>query len=366
MTVGREGAPHAALAWPGAAEPAPRLPLILLYHSISDPSRDPWGVRVSPSRFAEHMRILKERCTPMRLRDLDVALQSGDLPPRTVVVTFDDGYVDNLLTAKPAMERLGVPGTVFVASGYVGSDQEYWWDDLDRLLLQRGRLPREVSLSIGEQRMHWQLGSDAWLHWARWRWQQRQRFYAYEHEDAKIAMHTPRQRMYCDLWSAMRAAPSVAARENALRELRRACKPVLKPRPSCRCCTQAQLRDLAAGGLIEIGAHSVHHPSLGHLGIDEQRREIFESKQSLESIVQQPIEGFAYPFGEHVDFSAETIRLLQQAGYRRACINSNPRTPATRSVDRYQYPRHIVGDWDGARFIAKLAEWFAKFGHEKA
>lgn len=353
-------------AWPEASGPAPRLPLILLYHSVSDASRDPWGVRVSPEHFAQQMQVLAAHCTPMRLRDLDAALQADALPQRAVIVTFDDGYVDNLLSAKPAMERHGVPGTVFVASGYVGSEHEYWWDDLDRLLLQRGRLPRDVSLSIGERRMRWQLGSDAWLHWPRWRLQQRNRFFAYQHEPHEIARHTPRQRMYSELWAAMRAAPGVAARENALRELQRQCKPVFKPRPACRCCTQEQLRQLASGGLVEIGAHTVHHPSLGHLGIDEQRREIFESNSALEDILQQPIESFAYPFGEHIDYSQETIRLLQQAGYKRACINANPRSAVTRNVDRFQYPRHVVGDWDGGRFVAKLAEWFDKFGHENA
>ena len=120
------------------------------------------------------------------------------------------------------------------------------------------------------------------------------------------------------------------------------------------------------GGLIEIGAHTVNHPSLGAVGVEEQRHEIFESKRRLEEIVQQQVTSFAYPLGQRSDYSPDTIRLLQQAGFERACINADPRSAVTRDVDRFQYPRLIVGDWSGAVFAARLASWFEQFGHEKA
>ncbi|HVP74260.1 MAG TPA: polysaccharide deacetylase family protein [Phycisphaerales bacterium] len=363
MTAPRE---ETTPSWPGKGDTAPRLPLILLYHSISDPSRDPWGVRVHPEHFAAHMRVIAAHCTPMRLRDVDAALKADRVPPRSVVVTFDDGYIDNLMVAKPFLERAGIPGTVFVASGYVGSGQEFWWDELDRLLLQRGRMPPEVTLTVGERRMEWRLGADARLHWLRWRWQQHNRFFAYEQRAERLARWTPRQRMYRELWDALRSAPSVGVREDALRQLQRLSKPAVGPRGSCRACSPEQLRQLAADGLIEIGAHTVNHPSLGSLSIEEQRYEIVECKRTLESIVQQPVTSFAYPIGQRTDYSADTIRLLREAGFERACINADPRSAVSHDVDRFQYPRLIASDWDGNTFSAKLAAWFEKFDHEMA
>src|SRR5687768_13579492 len=112
-------APHLPNVSPnGSAGPQP---LILLYHSVQRVHIDPWGVRVSPRNFNEQMAVLAAHAQPMRLRDLDSALEGGDIPPRSVIVTFDDGYADNLHNARPVLQRYNIPATVFIATGYVGS-----------------------------------------------------------------------------------------------------------------------------------------------------------------------------------------------------------------------------------------------------
>jgi peptidoglycan/xylan/chitin deacetylase (PgdA/CDA1 family) len=103
---------------------------------------------VSRQHFAEHLEILRTRYGPMRLQELTKRLQSGPLPRRKIVVTFDDGYADSLLNAKPLLERHEIPATVFVTSGNVGQEREFWWDELDRVFLHSGRLPKELRLVI--------------------------------------------------------------------------------------------------------------------------------------------------------------------------------------------------------------------------
>ena len=106
---------------------------MLMYHRVASLESDRWGLAVQPERFAGHMQLLRERFNPISLPDLLAALRGGGVPRRSVAVTFDDGYRDNLTVAKPLLERYGVPGTVFVVSGYVGSKRDFWWDELDRL-----------------------------------------------------------------------------------------------------------------------------------------------------------------------------------------------------------------------------------------
>ncbi len=338
-----------APAWPNGSERAPRTPIILLYHSVAKVRTDPWGVRVKPRNFMEQMMVLKAHCRVMRLADLDQALSAGEIPPRAVVVTFDDGYVDNLLHAKPAMQRCGVPGTVFVSSGYMDQRDEYWWDEIDRLILQPGTLPREIEIAVAGRTLSWKLGDAAdygpiraWRdrHWFAWQ-----------------EPRNPRQRMFLEFWEALRSAPSVAQREDAIEQLRRLAGASRDGRSTHRCCSGAQARELAAGGLIEIGAHTVHHPSLGHLPVTEQRREVFDSKAALEATLQVQVQSFSYPFGARIDYTPDTIALLKEAGYRQAC--SNFPAPLTASVDRFQYPRRVVMDWDGREFARRLAGWFA-------
>jgi peptidoglycan/xylan/chitin deacetylase (PgdA/CDA1 family) len=342
------------------------LPLILLYHSIEKVQTDPWGVRVRPRNFAEHMAVLRAHCFPMSLADLHAALDAGSVPDRAVVVTFDDGYVDNLIHAKPAMEKHRVPGTVFVSSGYVGQMREYWWDELDRLLLHAGRLPQHVRLNIAGEECEWDLDGAANLGALR-AWRARHWF-------AWNDPPTPRHRAFLEIWSKLRAAPAVEARERALEQLRQQAGAVAAgARPTHRCCTIDQLRELAGGtvgqaslpargngaaGLIEIGAHTVLHPSLGHIDVQAQRHEIFQSKATLEDLLQMPVTSFSYPFGTRDDYSADTISLLREAGFARSCSNfPEPLQPAT---DRFQFPRRVVMDWNGAEFVQRLAKWFGE------
>ncbi len=85
-------------------------------------------------------------------------------------------------------------------------------------------------------------------------------------------------------------------------------------RPPCRLMTAAQIRELHAHG-IEIGSHSLTHPSLPSLTDEEIRREVRESKSRLEDLTGAPVRCFAYPFGAH---DARVRRLVAEAGYELA------------------------------------------------
>jgi len=334
--------------WPEHA--SARGPVILLYHSVAKVGSDPWGLRVSPRNFAEQMAVLRTHTKPIHLNHLDRALSGGEMPPRSVAVTFDDGFADNLHQAKPVLERHAIPATIFVATGYVGSQREYWWDELDRLLLAPGRLPERIALQIGETQCQWDLGAasnysrlQAWRdrRWKAW------------HEHDPTARHTA----YRAAWQLLRQS-TTAAREKALEELRQIASVTSAGRVNRRCVSIDELHELARGDLIEIGAHTVTHPSLGAIRLHDQRSEIMESKTWLERTLNRPIMSFSYPFGTREDYTTGTIELLRQAGFERSC--SNFPGVISREVDRYQLPRRVVLDWDGREFISKLKTWFAE------
>src|SRR5829696_3251896 len=134
---------------------------ILLYHRVAELRLDPWFLSVTPRNFAEHLEVLQRYAQPISLERLYQGLLEGGLPERAVAVTFDDGYADNLHDAKPLLARYEVPATVFLATGYIGHEREFWWDELDRILLQPGTLPKALRLSVDGRTHRWELGKAA-------------------------------------------------------------------------------------------------------------------------------------------------------------------------------------------------------------
>ena len=139
--------------WP----PKPR-PLILMYHRIADDPIDNWGLAVSPARFEEQLDVLRRSRRPLPLEDFVGRLTAGTLPSDAVAVTFDDGYVDNLVAGKPRLEAADIPATVFLATGYLDRPGEFWWDELSRLVLA-GHGPENFELEIGEKVMRVDLSN---------------------------------------------------------------------------------------------------------------------------------------------------------------------------------------------------------------
>ena len=120
--------------------------LVLAYHRVAEPVIDPHKLCVSPPHFAEHLEFLRRHAQPIPLQDLVAGLHVGKLPSRAVALTLDDGYVDNLHQGLPLLLQHGIPATVFVASGAVGSGLGLWDSDLAEIIFAPKVLPHILSL----------------------------------------------------------------------------------------------------------------------------------------------------------------------------------------------------------------------------
>lgn len=270
--------------------------LILLYHRVTHLPNDRWSIAVTPEHFAEHMELVRRRATIVPLSGLDAALAAPNARAVTIAITFDDGYADNLYEALPVLQRHDVPATVFVASDPVVRAREFWWDDVERLVE-----PTEYDAT--------------WM---------RLRDVDAQERDATL--------------DALRSAAGV---ESA-------------PRPAYRPLTPDELACLGHDVRIEIGAHTASHARLGKLTAAAQRAEIETGRLSLESIIERPVESFAYPFGRPGDYTAHTMDLVREAGFARACINQAGLVD--RSTDRFALPRLYVRDSNGDEFAAALRD----------
>ena len=313
--------------------------VVLLYHRVVDLECDPQLLAVSPQRFDEQMRLIAREFQPMSLRELSVCVRAGNVPERAVVVTFDDGYEDNLTNAKPILEKYQVPATVFIASGAVASGREFYWDKLEDLLLTDRVLPGELAVTIEGEDCRWVFdGESAGYTQRRW---------------DVLSGQQPglRQSAYLGLCDKLRPlAPDQQAA--VLDKLCRWAGVGVAQRPTHRTMNADQLKQLASGGLIEVGAHTIDHPILATLPLDEQRRQIRRSKQALQRMIGRPVRGFSYPYGTRSSYTPDTVEAVAEAGYQCACSNF-PGRPG-RGSDPYQLPRVLVRDWDGSCLLKEV------------
>ena len=92
---------------------------VLVYHSISAPPEPMLGeIDISPERFAQQLRWLSRRRDVVPLVETLSERKKG----RSVAITFDDGYRDNLTVALPLLEKFRLPMTLFVTAGFVDRD----------------------------------------------------------------------------------------------------------------------------------------------------------------------------------------------------------------------------------------------------
>jgi peptidoglycan/xylan/chitin deacetylase (PgdA/CDA1 family) len=318
--------------------------LILMYHRIADERFDPWKLCVSPVNFGQQLEILRSSgLRVMHLHELAASLASGRVPRRSVVLTFDDGYLDNLENGRPLLERYGIPATVFVASGYLASEGEFWWDAMDRVLLTPGRLPDTFEVEIEGEQKSWELDGDAT--WSADDAERQRDWRPY------TPPRTPRQRLYSELRELVLHA-SPAERGRVIAELLAWAEIPATARPTRRILDEEGLRRLTADDLIDIGGHSITHPELANLSVSEQDYELRTSKDRLEHVLGRDITALAYPHGS---CSADTRRLAAEAGYGFAC--GTQRQPVQRGADLFQLPRVSVPDVSGAEFKSLIASF---------
>jgi peptidoglycan/xylan/chitin deacetylase (PgdA/CDA1 family) len=291
--------------------------LVLVLHRVTALAADPLQLAVSPENFHAQLKYLKTNFPIIRFEE-----DWTNVREPSVVVTFDDGYADNAKQALPILEELEIPATLFVSSGTIDTRREFWWDELERviLLLEGNHAPFELKdLRYGRT---WAVNSIA------------QREILYRDLHALISKVRPERR---EEW--LGQLRSWAGLDHTGREANR---PL----------TSKELETLAASRWTTIGAHSVTHTPLSVLSEEEQRHEILASKGKLEQLIGGEIKVFSYPFGRKVDYNRTSVNICREAGFQKAAANFPGQ--AHRWTDPWQIPRQLVRNWDGETFAAKI------------
>lgn len=269
---------------------------ILCYHRVVPREKlegvfsTPWMI-VYQDSFERQMQYLRDYYNVMTLSTYFLSIKNGErIPKKTVIVTFDDGWEDNYLHAFPVLKRYGIPATIFLTTGFVGTEKIFWPERVIfslKNLAEQGAdraLPVTLPGFFRESSPGRNLEHD-WLKWI---------------ETMKDMNDSERNVLVGKL---EKLSPKMGASQ-------------IK---SNRLMTWEQAREMRENG-IEFGSHGVTHRLLTSLNIADVRKEIQDSRKTMEKKLGVPVDSFAYPNG---NYNERIIEILRDEGYALA-VSTDP------------------------------------------
>jgi peptidoglycan/xylan/chitin deacetylase (PgdA/CDA1 family) len=289
--------------------------MILLYHNIIEDcsSLDRWhvGKGLPVSQFARQLDWLRNHRRVVSLQDYLRITEYGTLPAKNLVaLTFDDGLASTFHRVYPLLNLWNLAATFFVSTAHLDDGGLLWFSYLNALCFDDGYNEIEVQGKALPLRFN---------------------------EQRKLARRT--------LGAMARAsgAPKQFTHDLAVRY------PLSPPTiAEYKGMSGEQLSLFGKEELLECGAHTVNHPFLDQLTLDEQEQEIADSQRRLTELTGRPVRYFAYPKG---DYNRDTVRLVKSVGFDAAFATHYKRIGANH---RFEITRVGIYSLSFSRFWLKV------------
>jgi peptidoglycan/xylan/chitin deacetylase (PgdA/CDA1 family) len=318
------------LLWSGASFLLSQLPardslLVLNYHRIGnadDDLFDPGVFSAAAEEFSDQISYLKRRVSPVTLEEA-LAFIDGTLKEKTrrcrVLITFDDGYLDNYTVAYPILRSHDVQGVFFLATGTVGSSQVPWWDQIAYLVKTARR--RAFSLRY----------------------------------PAGLTVDIDRNGLVESLQAILKLykRPENGDSARFIRELAEEARGEDPPATLRRFLSWDEAREMIRGGMA-IGSHTHSHHVLSQLEPARQLEELSQSRAILKEQLGIEADALAYPVGRKVSFTGQTQMLVRDAGYR-AAFSSYGGTNTQGKTSPYDVKRTKMLGQSWSRFRVRTA-----------
>jgi peptidoglycan/xylan/chitin deacetylase (PgdA/CDA1 family) len=248
----------------GLQKERPNLLRVLTYHQVE-----------SSADFMEQMDYLAVRYQVVSMAQVIEAVLGGEpLPPRSILITFDDAYRNFTECAWPVLKQFDFPVTMFVPTGFPDqADQVFWWDRLNFAFNNTTRRD-SIQTPVGE---------------------------------LSLATEQQRHQAFLRLKNKMRSMPH----SELLAWTYQLCRELDTHRPESEVLSWDELRRLAEEG-VTLGAHSQSHAFMDQLTRREVETEAKGSLKDLEREIGPTLPIFAYPSGR---FGEDTVQVLRQAGF---------------------------------------------------
>lgn len=250
--------------------------LVMMYHRINEiSSKELNHLTVSTTNFEQQLILFKENFQILKVEDDWSSLKKTGL-----VVTFDDGYADNMLNALPLLEKHQIPATIFVTTLNINTKNEFWWD---RLSFDYNHINYEFNIP------------------------------------GNINMINKDDYSYKKL-SNIIAKLSTLEIEKWLFDFENLNNINFKPRDEYRSLTSDELFSLSIHPLITIGIHTENHYYLGELNFENQKKELLLSLEKLRNSTHRFINYLAFPYGS---YNADSLLVNEELNINGSFLANN-------------------------------------------
>lgn len=239
------------------------------------------GMYVLLKTFEEHISFLKKNYRILFLEELAEMAGKGENIGNCCAITFDDGWLDNYTNVFPVLKKYQVPATIFLATGFVDTDNLFW--------------PEEVSSLLKLQQLMEDLPHGLPLPVLRFR------------SEMNVCMHAKVSGFLDKAIELLKGFSSeersvvidhyrgLGATEHSARQLM----------------SWENVTEMKCSGMVRFGAHTRGHEILDKLSPARARSEIVQSMTDIEQRLGEKVAAFAYPNG---NYNKNLIELVAECG----------------------------------------------------
>lgn len=261
---------------------------ILCYHRVCDVDEnfmlDEGVVSASPTEFERQMKFVSKYFNVITFRALEEYRDNGKFPENSLIITFDDGYKDNYTNAYPILKKYGLPATIFLTTGYIGTNRLFWWDKVAYIIKKTEEEELEISLNRD----------------------------IYRFDLSSLDLKREAIPKVIKLLKGLRND----TREVAFQEMGKKLKVTIdSSMAESVLLTWEEVKEMSHNG-IEFGAHTVNHPIFSWILHSEMEKEVISSKKDIEMNISLPSVAFVYPDIYYDELSKEAVK---KAGFQFAC-----------------------------------------------
>lgn len=263
--------------------------LILAYHGVTKNKYNipPWTL-IPVDIFEQQIEYISKRYNIITLQEAVEGMINDDLPLNAAVITFDDGYKNNLTIALPILKKYRTPATIFLTAGYIGSNDILPLDEVYLIVICSENRNAVTIPEIGIGPLFFDT-NDAMLKSHNEIIQTLKRFSTREIKN------------YLEVLKRLLGSNDYKSNPDIIEDF------ILL--------SWEDIETLIKTDLIQFGAHTASHEILTNLSLKDACEEIKQSRIIIQNKLGKEINTFAYPNGKEFDYNSEHIQYIRDNGF---------------------------------------------------